>query len=155
MTLYEIDKTIYTLFDEKTGELKDYEAFEQLNLDRETKVENIALYYKDLLGDAKKIKEEKDRLNERQKQCEARAESLKKLLDYALQGNSFKTDKTAITYRNSERCIVLDEETFIIAHPEYVENKPKILLADIKKAIKSGEVISGADVIPSTNIQIK
>ena len=155
MTLYEIDKAIYTLFDEETGELKDYEAFEQLNLDRDKKIENIALYYKDLSGDAKKIKAEKENLENRQKQCEKKAESLKKLLEYALQGSTFKSDKVNVSYRKSERCVIEDEESFITLHPEYIENKPKIMLAEIKEALKTGEMITGAEIISSTNIQIK
>ena len=51
-TLYEIDESIKALIDEETGEIADFEAFEALNLERDAKLENIALYIKDLKADA-------------------------------------------------------------------------------------------------------
>ena len=67
MTLYEIDQAIQGLVDPETGELMDYEAFAALQMDRDAKIENMALWYKDLMADAKAIKEEADTLNERRK----------------------------------------------------------------------------------------
>lgn len=53
MTLYEIDQAIQGLVDPETGELMDYEAFAALQMDRDAKIENMALWYKDLMADAK------------------------------------------------------------------------------------------------------
>ena len=77
MTLYEIDQAIQGLVDPETGELMDYEAFAALQMDRDAKIENMALWYKDLMADAKAIKEEADTLNERRKALENKAERLK------------------------------------------------------------------------------
>lgn len=52
MTLYEIDQAIQGLVDPETGELMDYEAFAALQMDRDAKIENMALWYKDLMADA-------------------------------------------------------------------------------------------------------
>ena len=80
MTLYEIDQAIQGLVDPETGELMDYEAFAALQMDRDAKIENMALWYKDLMADAKAIKEEADTLNERRKALENKAERLKSYL---------------------------------------------------------------------------
>ena len=43
MTIYEIDNRIAELVDPETGELLDYEAFAELQMEREAKIENMAL----------------------------------------------------------------------------------------------------------------
>ena len=58
MTIYEIDNRIAELVDPETGELLDYEAFAELAMEREAKIENMALWYKDLTAEAKAIREE-------------------------------------------------------------------------------------------------
>ena len=59
MPLYEIDQSIKALVDPETGELLDYEAFARLQMEREAKLENIALWIKDLRAKAEEIKAEK------------------------------------------------------------------------------------------------
>ena len=86
MTLYEIDQKIQSLVDPETGELLDYEAFSQLQMDREQKIENMALWVKDLAAGAKAIKEEEDNLKERRKAMENKVERLKTYLSIALDG---------------------------------------------------------------------
>lgn len=154
MTIFEIDKEIYNLVDEN-GEVKDFEAFEALNMEREKKIENIACWYKDLLGDAEKIKAQKDVLAEREKACKNRAEQLKKLLDYALQGEKFTSDKCVISYRKSTKCVIEDEQDFIQAHPEFVVTTEKISVAEVSKALKNGQEISGASLLNNVNLQVK
>ena len=48
MTLYEIDAALAALMDPETGEIADIAAFEQLQMDRQTKIENVALWRKNL-----------------------------------------------------------------------------------------------------------
>ena len=52
MNLYEIDAAITALVDPETGEISDFDAFDQLSMARDQKIENIALYYKNLVADA-------------------------------------------------------------------------------------------------------
>ena len=65
MTLYEINNAIIQelegAVDPETGEIVDealLAEYEQLQLDRETKVENVGLYIKNLEADAKAIRDE-------------------------------------------------------------------------------------------------
>lgn len=55
MTLYEINQTILSLIDEETGEILDEDQLERLNIAKEEKRENIALYIKNLRAMTKKL----------------------------------------------------------------------------------------------------
>mgnify|MGYP000917782718 FL=1 len=65
MNIYEIDNAMFSLIDEETGEIKGYEAFEELQMQREEKIENVALWYKNLIAESKAIREEEKALAER------------------------------------------------------------------------------------------
>lgn len=56
MTLYEIDSAIMDCVDEETGEIIDLEKLEALNIERDKKVEGIALAVKNYAAEAKAIK---------------------------------------------------------------------------------------------------
>ena len=109
MKLYEIDNAILDCIDMETGEIIDIDKLNELELERETKIENVACWIKDLKVEAEAIKTEKQALAERQRVAENKAESLKKWLAYALQGEKFKTPKCAISFRKTESVEVTDE----------------------------------------------
>ena len=46
LSLYHIDQALEALIDPETGELLDYDAFEQLQMDREHKIENMVCWSK-------------------------------------------------------------------------------------------------------------
>ena len=50
MNIYEIDNAMFSLIDEETGEIKDFEAFEELQMQKEEKIENAALWHKKING---------------------------------------------------------------------------------------------------------
>ena len=77
MTLYEIDHAISEAFeraiDPETGELINEEAWAQLEalqMDREQKLENVALWVKDLNAEAAAIREEEKNLAKRRQSAE-------------------------------------------------------------------------------------
>ena len=94
-----------------------------------------------LLAEAKALKEEKEKFAARQKAVENKAESLKKWLDYALQGERFKTTTVQITYRKSEQVVIDDIYKVDEKYLKYAEPTPD--KAEIKKALKQGEEILG------------
>ena len=79
-TLYEIEQAIMDCVDFETGEIIDIEKLDQLQIDRDVKIENIALFIKNLLSDAAGIKAEKDNLAQRQRVAENKAKNLKKYI---------------------------------------------------------------------------
>lgn len=153
MNLYEIDQAIMSLIDEETGEVKDYEAFASLQMDKETKIENTALYIKNLLSDAEQLKAEKQRFAERQKQAEAKAESLKNYLDLFLAGEKFSSTKVNVTYRKSSSIDVYDITKIPDKYLKFAD--PTADKTAISTALKNGVVIEGAKIVEKNNIQIK
>ena len=161
MTIYEIDERIAELVDPETGELLDYEAFAALQMERDAKIENMALWYKDLSAEAKAIREEEKNLAERRKSAESKAERLKGYLDTALAGESYKSAKVAVTYRKSTAVDIADEGTVVMSLETrglddcLIYSAPKISKTALAKALKAGAVVPGAELVERNNIQVR
>lgn len=164
MTLYEIDSQIKGIIDraydtvDDNGEVEiNFDELEQLQEDRKTKLENIALYIKNLESEAAAIKAEEENLAKRRKRTENKADGLRYLLISSISANGdkeFSTARCSAKLRNNERTEVDDisliPEKFI---KEKIERKPD--LTEIKKAIKAGEEITGARIVTNTTVRIE
>jgi len=158
MKLYEIDNAILDCIDLETGEIIDAERLDALNMERDAKIENVACWIKDLKAEAEAIKAEKQALAERQRVAENKAESLKKWLAYALDGQKFGTAKCAISFRNTESVEVTDEglEALMKEHNELLTyKKPEPNKTAIKQALKDGLTVAGVELVRNTNVIIK
>ena len=158
MTIYEIDQAIMECVDLETGEIIDIDKLNELELERESKIEGVACWIKDLKAEAEALKNEKQALAERQRVAENKAESLKKWLAYALQGEKFKTTKCAISFRKSEAVEVTDEglNNLMKEHDELLTYKePEPNKTAIKQAIKEGLNVSGVQLVQNTSTIIK
>ena len=151
--LYEIDTQITECFDADTGELLDAEKLENLMIEKENKLESVALWIKNLKADAAMYKAEKTAFAERQAAAERKAESLTEWLKNALNGQKFKTEKAEVSFRKTSKVEVLDiwelNEDFV----KYSDPTPD--KAAIKRAIKAGEDVKGAKLIDDISISIK
>ena len=158
MTIYEIDQAIMRCVDLETGEIIDTEKLDKLQMEKEKKLENVACWIKDLKAEAEALKNEKQALAERQKVAENKAESLKKWLAYALQGEKFKTTKCAISFRKSEAVEVTDEglNNLMKEHDELLTYKaPEPNKTAIKQAIKDGLNVTGVQLVQNISTIIK
>lgn len=108
MKLYEIDQAIMDCIDMETGEIINEELLNDLQMERDAKIENVALWIKQLKAEAEALKAEKMAFAERQKVAENKVESLKKWLAYALNGEKFKTVRASVTFRTSDKVEVAD-----------------------------------------------
>lgn len=151
--LYEINEQLLNLTDSETGEITDWSAFEALQLARDEKIENIALYHKNLLAEAAALKAEEKSFAERRKRAENKAESLKRYLATSLNGIKFNTTKVAINWRKSTS-VEVDESKLPASYLQEVITY-KIDKRDIGEKLKAGEAIEGATLITKDNIQIK
>lgn len=153
MTLYEINEAILSCIDQESGEIIDGEKLDALQIERDEKLENVALWIKDLKAEAEALKAEKQAFAERQKAAENKAESLKKWLSDALAGEKFKTTKVAVSFRKTQSVQVPDilelDEKFV----KFAE--PTADKAAIKAAIKAGEEVKGAMLIDSVSLSVK
>lgn len=159
MTIYEIDNEIMNCIDMETGEVIDTEKLNELQMERDAKIENVALWIKELKAEAEAIKNEKQALAERQRVAENKAESLKNWLAYALNGEKFKTAKCSISYRNSESVEVTEEglEALMKEHEDLLTYKtPEPNKKAIKDAIKNdGLTVAGVQLVQKTSTIIK
>ena len=158
MKLYEIDNAILDCIDLETGEVIDTERLDALNMERDAKIENVVLWIKDLMAEANAIKVEKQKLAERQKIAENKAESLKKWIAYALGRQKFITAKCAVSFRNTESVEVTEEglEALMKEHDELLTYKaPEPNKKAIKDAIKDGLSVAGVQLVQNVSTIIK
>lgn len=154
MNLYEIDKAILACIDPETGELIDEAALTDLQMERTQKIKNVALWLKNLNASAAAYKAERDAFDERMKQAQKKAESLKRYLANALGGEKFVTDECAVSFRKSTSINVLDEASIPAAYmTEKVTRSPD--KTAIKAAIKGGEAVPGVALVENLSVQIK
>ena len=161
MTLYEINAEIANLVDAETGELLDYDRFAELQMERDTKIENMALWVKDLDAEAVAIKREQKALAKRRQRAEKTAERLRKYLSLMLNGERFQTPRCAVSFRKSVGVDIPDEQGFIAwAQTEGYDDfltygAPKISKKLVKEYLDRGNEIEGVSLVEKNNIQIK
>lgn len=152
--LYEIDQAILECLDAETGEIIDPERLDNLFMERNQKIENVALWIKNLESDALAFKAEKDAFAYREKTATKKAENLKAWLARVLEGEKFSTSKCAVSFRRSEKVEITDEYMipgrFMVATTTYKPDR-----AAIKEAIKHGDEIYGCRLVENLNTQIR
>ena len=156
MKLYEIEDAIMDVFDPETGEILDEDKLARLEMERDKKIENIALYIKDLKAEAEAIKTEKMNLTKRQQTAENHAESLKRYLTKCLDGEKFKTARVAISYRKSETVEFIDGFDINLLPDQYQRKRdPEADKTALKDALKEGKEIYGVYLAEHNNAIIK
>lgn len=162
MTLYEIDEGIQELLSEvdpETGELiTDYEALDALLMERETKIENIVLFIKNLSSDVRELKAEESALAERRKKAEKKAERLREYVSHALGGEKFQTPRCCVSFRKSTALEL--GEGFTEWAKEHADTllrykEPEPDKTAIKAALAGGAEIPDAKLVQNTTMTIK
>lgn len=158
--LYEINQTLLNLQETAdgiictlTGELLTAANLKKLAVEKDTVIENIACWYKELETDADGIDAEIKRLTERKKAKKNKAEQLKKVLADELAGKKFETAKCAMAFRKSTSVAIDDEN--LIPSGYLVAQKPKVDKVAIKKALNAGIEVAGCRLETKNNLQIK
>lgn len=155
-TLYELNQKFNEFefeIDPETGEILNADELDKIELERDEKLENVALWIKNLTADAEAYKREKESFAEKERVAKNKVESLKSYLNFVLNGETFKSDRVNITYRKSSALNIIDE--YVIPKKYFVKQAPKLDKMAIKEAIKSGKKVKGAEIVENKNIQIK
>lgn len=152
--LYEIDADIMACVDMETGEIVDIDRLKALEMERDAKIEGVILWRKDMLAEAEAIKNEVKKLQDRIRPLENKAEQLKAYINYALEGQKFKTERCAVSYRKTTS-VVIDDPTKI--PPKYLKDIKEdwISKSAIKEALEEGMTIDGAHQEEKQSIIIK
>lgn len=153
-SLYEIDQAILDTIDPETGEIVDIEKLSELQMQREAKIENVALWVKNLKAEASAYKAEKDAFAEREKAAKAKIENLSEWLTGALNGEKLTSNRVAISFRKSESVKITDIDAipnnYIV---ETITESPDKVA--IKAALKNGLDVPGCELELKNNLQIK
>ena len=111
--LYEIDQAILECVDLETGEILDSDRLTALQMERERKLEGVALWVKDLNYEAQMVKEEADKLTARKKALDNKIASIKAWLRWALDGEKLKTPRCNVYQTHSQKVVIDDEKALI------------------------------------------
>jgi len=153
VTLYEIDERIRACVSDD-GEIIDVPGLDALQMARDAKLENLAVWYKEAAALAEALRAEEAALAARRRAHENRAESLKAYLTLALAGQRLETARVKIGWRESVSVDIYDPSKI---PPEYVREKTEYApaKAEIKEALEAGREIPGAALLYKNNIQIR
>ena len=112
MKLYEIERELDELsekaFDPETGEmLEEYEEqFDALNLSKDAKLEGYGVIVKNNVAELKAFETERKKLQAKEKAVKNNIAWLKGKLDFALDGEPFKTPKVSIFFKKSQQLVI-------------------------------------------------
>ena len=162
MNLFEIDDAIQrcvklenseNYVDTETGEIIDVAAIEQLEMDRDKKIRNIACWIRNLEADEKALADQIKTFTTRKNAAKNKRESLKSYLANFLNGAKWQNSEVAISWRKSE--VVEVEEGAAIPEKYLRYKEPEINKAAIKTDLKAGASIYGCQLVTKNNIQVK
>ena len=160
--LYEIDQAILDCVDLETGEILDPEKLDALQMERERKLEGVALWVKDLKAEAAAVKEEADKLKAREKSLENKIEGLKTWLLYALNGEKLKTARCNVYQTHNQKVVIDDEKAMVdmlMSSPsgeKFLRMKePEIDKNALKDSLKQGYEFEFAHLEDTESLVIK
>ena len=162
MKIYEIDQAIEDLIansvDPDTGELTlDFKELEDLQMERDRKIENLGLYIKNAAAEAKAIGEEERALASRRRALEAAGDRARSYLEFVLHGEKFTTPRLAVSYRSSQS-VELDNDflEWAMRNDQYLRYKlPEPDKVQIKEDLKNGAQIPHAKIVVNKTMTIK
>ena len=131
-------------------------TLEMLDLSIEEKIENTAKYMVNVEGDIQGIKAEIDRLNKIKKSKESTIETLKNNIEYSMKQKGIEKLEVGTFkagYRKSESVEITNLDVIPADFITKVEIKAD--KTAIKKALKAGETVDGAEIKVNQNFYIK
>ena len=160
--LYDIDQEILDCVDMETGEILDSEKLTALQMERDRKLEGVALWIKDLNYEAQMVKEEADKLTARKRALDNKITGLKMWLLVALDGEKLQTPRCNVYQTHNQKLAVADEKKLIsflqtLDEPERFLKfpEPELRKDEIKKALKEDYEIPGAALETTESVVIK
>lgn len=166
MKIYEYDEIMKALYracenedgiDSESGMVFDVALLDQLEMERDKKIENALLYAEQMKAEANELDDYIKRLQERSRAKKNTSDNIKNWLIGRMQADGeskFETTRIRATLRvtAANKTIITDKS---IIPPQYMKVKIEPDLTAIKEAIKSGEVVPGADLTDSVSLTVK
>ena len=166
MTLYEIDKALEDLVnqtvDPETGVFDgDSSAWEELVMAREKKIENTALYIKNLKTVIEDMKEEEAHLRRRREVLENKCGWLWKNLQASLGGQTFETARASIRFKQNPPSVAIQDPDKAMAWaqescPDAIQfSRPTLSKGTLLRMLKDGEEIPGCELVQNVRMEVK
>lgn len=166
MKIYEYDEILESLYraqesedgvDGETGMVFDITLLDQLEMERDKKIENVLLYAKQLSADANAIE---DYIKDRQAIAKAKRNTADRLKNWLIERMMERDEKTFETerIRATLRVTAANKTEIIDADqipPQYLKTKTEPDIKAIKSALKSGETVLGAQLVDSVSLTVK
>lgn len=153
MNIFNEEDLMSMCIDVDTGEFNEA-MFEGLRIERDRKIENIALWVLEDEAMAKSIKEQENKLKERREILEQRIEKRKDFLRYISEGRKIKTDRVTVSYRTSKAVKITNEEIIPIKY-KTVKTSVSVSKDDIKKDLQAGKKVEGAELETRVSTLVK
>lgn len=153
MNIFNEEDLMSMCIDVDTGEFNEA-MFEGLRIERDRKIENIAIWVLEDEAMAKSIKEQENKLKERREILEQRIEKRKEFLRYISEGRKIKTDRVTVSYRTSKAVKITNEEIIPIKY-KTVKTAVSVSKEDIKKDLQAGKTVEGAELETRVSTLVK
>lgn len=166
-SLYALDESIKAVLEcaDLDGTDEDIDIsklLDELEMQRDAKIENVLLYIKSRIALGKAIREEEKELANRRKAIELQVERLKGYVSDSILSHgdkSFETAKVKATFRSSTAtiCLLSEKPTDKDCPPEFLREKitREPNKEAIKAALEEGKEVAGWALEKRQNIQIK
>lgn len=165
MKLYEINKEIEKIMDniendDGTLSIENSSLLDQLQIEKESKLLDVACWIKKLKYESESLKSEAQNLTDRRKSIDRKIESLENYISINLEDKKIKISdsRTKISFRRSEFVDQLSENINFNDFPEdcfKIETAYKINKPAISEKIKSGLEVPCFQISERYNLQIK
>lgn len=150
--IYNIDRQLRELIDEETGEVFDTEEAEKLQMEREKKIEGLALMEKEVDLRIRSIDQAIKELEEKKEKAKKTREKIIEFLTVTLDGKNFETPNALCKFTPSDR---IEVECVDKLPKEYIRYLPQPNKTAIKKALDEGKTVDGAKKVHYLNLKIK
>ena len=164
MKLYELNTEITSIesklmayAEEHEGDVTGFslqDELDKLEGERNDKIINLALWFKNCGAEEKAIAEERKKLQAREKTLKDRQDWLKTVIAHEVkEGEKLKDPRVNISWRASEAVDVTIEPDLLPV--EFQKVKTEADKTALKTALKSGISIIGATLLSRQNLQVK
>ena len=161
MNLYELNnayiQALNSCIDSETGEITDLSALEELEIAKDEKVKNCALFILNAEAEISALDEQEKKFKERKKYLKNKVQRIK---DYVANNidKAYTFTEVKVFFKASEETVITDKEAFenyCKRHKELCTIKYEPNKSAIKQAIASGLKVKGAEIVKKQNLQIK
>lgn len=156
MKLYEITEAYNNVIDLDLDEEELRKYLDLVNDEFEDKAENIAKILQSLKAEAEAYKNEAERLNTQSKSIENKIKNLKDYLEVSMirtDKRKFKTNLFNFNIQKNPASLKVTSEEDI--PEEFFKVEKRLDRASLKKAIKDGQEIVGAELIQTESLRIR